>query len=194
VPNGWKVISVKEFCIEMKSGGTPSRDNPEFWISKDVPWLKTGELGNGILIESEEYISNAGCKNSSAKKLPINTVLIAMYGEGKTKGQVGFLKFEASTNQACCAMICDNIKRASYLYYFLQINRDRIANLANGGAQPNLSKALIEGLRILEPSNQLILKHPFEEIINLREAITREIFGLNKILELLLSKLATIES
>ena len=74
----------------MKSGGTPSRDNPDFWNSKDVPWLKTGELGNGIIIESEEYISEEGCKNSSAKKLPINTVLIAMYGEGKRKAKLGF--------------------------------------------------------------------------------------------------------
>ena len=90
IPKGWEVISIKDFCTVMKSGGTPSRDNPDFWNSKDVPWLKTGELGNGIIIESEEYISEEGCKNSSAKKLPINTVLIAMYGEGKRKAKLGF--------------------------------------------------------------------------------------------------------
>ena len=194
IPKGWEVISIKDFCTVMKSGGTPSRDNPDFWNSKDVPWLKTGELGNGIIIESEEYISEEGCKNSSAKKLPINTVLIAMYGEGKTKGQVGFLKFEASTNQACCAMICDNLKKATFLYYYLQINRDEIANMANGGAQPNLSKALIEELQILKPIDVVLNKHPFQEIINLRESITREISGLNKIKDLLLSKLATTEN
>jgi type I restriction enzyme, S subunit len=194
IPAGWEVISIKDFCKEMKSGGTPSRDNPEFWNSKDVPWLKTGELGNGIIIESEEYISNDGCKNSSAKKLPINSILIAMYGEGKTKGQVGFLKFEASTNQACCAMICKNVKEASFLYYYLQINRDIIANMANGGAQPNLSKALIEDLKLIKPSYGLFKIHPFEEIINLRESVTRESLGLRKISNLLLSKLATIEN
>ena len=192
IPKGWKMISIKDYCFEMKSGGTPSRDNPEFWNSKDIPWFKTGELNNEILIESEEYISNDGCINSSAKKLPINSVLIAMYGEGKTKGQVGFLKIEATTNQACCAMICENIGMASYLYYFLQINRDMIANMANGGAQPNLSKALIEELRLIKPNDELFIKHPFTEIINSRESLTRESLALKKLKELLFSKLATI--
>jgi len=194
IPKGWAMISIKDFCSEMKSGGTPSRGTPEYWNSKDIPWLKTGELNNEIIIESEEYISNNGCINSSAKRLPINSVLIAMYGEGKTKGQVGFLKIEATTNQACCAMICENIGMATYLYYFLQINRDRIANMANGGAQPNLSKALIEGLRIVKPNDDLFTKHPFEEIINSRESLTRESLALVKIKELLLSKLATMEN
>jgi len=192
IPQGWEMISIKDFCSEMKSGGTPSRDNIEFWNSRDIPWFKTGELNNGILIESEEYISNEGCLNSSAKKLPINSVLIAMYGEGKTKGQVGFLKVEATTNQACCAMICKNIGMATYLYYYLQTNRDLIANMANGGAQPNLSKALIEELRIMKPSIELFEKHPFEKIINLRESITRELLALDNLKDLLLSKLATI--
>jgi len=91
-------------------------------------------------------------------------------------------------------MICDNLKKATFLYYYLQINRDEIANMANGGAQPNLSKALIEELQILKPIDVVLNKHPFQEIINLRESITREISGLNKIKDLLLSKLATIEN
>ncbi|WP_052416083.1 restriction endonuclease subunit S [Paenibacillus sp. FSL R5-0912] len=193
VPKDWEVISIKELCVEMKSGGTPSRDNVEYWDSRDVPWLKTGEVSNKVLVEAEEYISFKGLKNSSAKILPINSVLIAMYGEGRTKGQVGYLKFEASTNQACCAMICENEYISSYLYYYLLINRDEISNMANGGAQPNLSKALIEELRIIKPTRELLLRHPFIKILNSIESITRENISLEKIKGLLLSKLATME-
>ncbi len=174
IPKGWKIISVKEFCKEMKSGGTPSRDNNIYWNSKDIPWLKTGEVCNRVLVKAEEYISNEGCKNSSAKKLPINTVLIAMYGEGKTKGQAGYLRFEATTNQACCAMICDNEFDSTFLYYFLRINQSEIANLANGGAQPNLSKELIENIRIIRPNFMAIGKHHFVKFINHSEILERE--------------------
>jgi type I restriction enzyme S subunit len=194
IPKGWAQVRIKDFCSEMKSGGTPSRDNPDYWKSNDVPWLKTGEISNKILVEAEEYISYLGCKNSSAKLLPINTVLIAMYGEGKTKGQAGYLRFEASTNQACCAMLCESEERSSLLYYFLRANQLRIANMANGGAQPNLSKELIENIKFLKPSNTVISKAPFVKFINQCEALEKETIHLEKMKSLLLSKLATIEN
>jgi len=193
IPKGWAVISVKEFCKEMKSGGTPSRDNNNYWNSRDIPWLKTGEVCNRVLVKAEEYISDEGCKNSSAKKLPINTVLIAMYGEGKTKGQAGYLRFEATTNQACCAMICNNEFDSTFLYYFLRINQSEIANLANGGAQPNLSKELIENFRIISPNSKDICKHHFVKFINHSEILERENQNLTELRDLLLSKLATRE-
>jgi type I restriction enzyme, S subunit len=192
IPKGWKVITIKELCKEMKSGGTPSRDNLNYWNNKDIPWLKTGEICNKVLIESEEYISVEGCNNSSAKVLPVNTVLIAMYGEGKTKGQAGYLRLEATTNQACCAMICDNEYESTFLYYFLRINQGEIANLANGGAQPNLSKELIENIKIIKPCTKDISKHHFVEFINHSEIIERENQKLTELKELLLSKLATV--
>ena len=193
IPKEWEIVSVKDFCKEMKSGGTPSRDNINYWNSEDIPWLKTGEVCNRVLIESEEYISFKGCQNSSAKILPINTVLIAMYGEGKTKGQTGYLRFEAATNQACCAMICDNEFESTFLYYYLRINQSEIANLANGGAQPNLSKELIENIKIIKPSPEDISKHPFIKFINLSEVLERENQKLTKLRDLLLSRLATIK-
>ncbi|MFN3557481.1 MAG: restriction endonuclease subunit S [Bacteroidales bacterium] len=194
VPEGWEVIPIKDFCKEMKSGGTPSRDNINYWNSKDIPWLKTGEICNRVLIESEEYISLEGYKNSSAKILPVNTVLIAMYGEGKTKGQAGYLRFEATTNQACCAMICENEFQSSFLYYFLRINQSEIANLAIGGAQPNLSKELVEKIRLISPSSKDFSKHELVKIINYSEILEKVNQKLTVLKELLLSKLATIEN
>jgi type I restriction enzyme S subunit len=193
IPKGWEVVSIKKFCKEMKTGGTPSRDNLNYWKTKDIPWLKTGEISNRVLISSEEFISRDGCKNSSAKILPVNTVLIALYGEGKTKGQAGYLRFEAATNQASCAMICNNELDSTFLYYFFRINQYEIANLANGGAQPNLSKELIENIQVIRPALQDMKKHPFINFINCSELLEKENQRLMDLKELLISRLATVE-
>lgn len=190
IPVGWEVMSIEDFCLKMTSGATPNRNKNEYWNSNFIPWVKTGELNNRVIINAEEYISEEGFKNSSVKILPKNSVLIAMYGQGNTKGQVGYLKIEATTNQACCAMICKNEKFSSYLYYFLRINRDEIANLAIGGAQPNLSKALIGALDIIKPSEENLRKHPFDKILSSREYFENENEKLKYIKDLLLSKMS----
>lgn len=194
IPEGWEVKTVREFSIDMKSGGTPNRSEPEFWNSNDIPWLKTGELRNSVIIDSEEFISEKGLTGSSAKILPVNSVLIAMYGEGNTKGQVGYLRVPSATNQACCAMICESEVKSSFLYYHLRINRDNIVSIANGGAQPNLSKNNIEEIVIIEPTKEVLAKHPFVEMLNLKEKYTIELKQLGKLSDVLLSKLSTIEN
>ena len=194
IPLGWEMTTIKAFAHKIRSGGTPSRAEIKYWNTKDIPWLKTGEIANKVLVESEEYISRLGMQNSSAKLLPVNTVLVAMYGEGKTKGQSGYLKFEATVNQACCAITCENESSSSFLYYFFRINQERIASLANGGAQPNLSKELIENIRILKPNSIVLKKHPFIQFINYCENMERENIKLNELQSLLLSKFATINN
>ncbi|MEY3500846.1 MAG: hypothetical protein RL308_2515 [Bacteroidota bacterium] len=194
IPKGWAVTSVGDYSIKMRSGGTPSRDENEYWNSKDIAWLKTGEVANKVLVVAEEYISYLGMQNSSAKILPVNTVLIAMYGEGKTKGQSAYLRFEATVNQACCAIICENETLSSLLYFFLRANQAQIASMANGGAQPNLSKDLIENVKLLRPSKNVLEKHPFLNFINHFEILEKENIKLFELKDLLLSKLATAEN
>lgn len=194
IPKGWESTTIKNYSLKMRSGGTPDRGEEVFWDSNDIPWLKTGEVANKILVESEEFISFAGSQNSSAKKLPINTVLIAMYGEGKTKGQAAYLRFEAAVNQACCAIICENEFLSTLLYFFFRVNQAQIASMANGGAQPNLSKELIENVKIILPSDEVLARHPFIQIVNHCEKLERENINLGSLTNLLLSKLATIES
>lgn len=194
IPEGWRLKTVKDFSSEMKSGSTPSRDENEYWNSKDYPWLKTGELKNSVVIDAEEYISQKGLKESSAKLLPVNSVLIAMYGEGKTKGQVGYLKIEAATNQACCAIICENEIKATFLYYHLRINRDEIVSIAIGGAQPNLSKNIIEELSLIEPTKVIMEKHPFVEIMKLKESYTFEVKSLMDLQNIVLAKMTKVET
>ena len=117
IPRGWEVLNISKFCKEMKNGSTPKRDISDYWNSNDIPWLKTGEISNNIIFESEEFISRLGYEKSSTKILPPDTILMAMYGA--TAAQIGYLKFESTTNQACCAMICDNKSKSAYLYYYL---------------------------------------------------------------------------
>lgn len=192
VPDGWKNICIKDFCVEMKSGGTPSRSNPEYWNIKEVPWLKTGEVKNNIILSTEEYISNKGLNNSSAKILPKDSVLMSLYGVNA--GEIGILKIEASTNQACCGMICKNDYQSSYLYYHLLENQEFIASQAIGGAQENLSKDFVEKFPILKPKNEILEKKGLKNIIDNKEQYTKENKKLTELKELLLSRLVTVKN
>ena len=190
IPIGWENITVKDFCIDMKSGGTPSRINSEYWNSNDVPWLKTGEIKNNIILSTEEYTSYEGLKNSSAKLLPKDTVLMSMYGVNA--GEIGILKFEASTNQACCGMICKNQIHSAYLYFHLLHNQEFIASQSIGGAQENLSKDYVEKIPILKPVDEILEMKGLKIIIDNKEVLTKQIQKLTELKNLLLSKLATI--
>lgn len=189
--DAWDLTTVKDFCAEMKSGGTPSRTEIKYWNSNDIPWLKTGEIKNNVIIQTEEFISNEGLKNSSAKLLPKDTVLMSMYGVNA--GDIGILKTEATSNQACCGMICKNPMQAAYLYYHLLHNQKFIATQAIGGAQENLSKDFIEKIEIPIPDDDILNSPILKTIVDNKEVYTRQNQKLTELKELLLSKLATLE-
>ena len=147
LPEGWRMRTLGEYCKEIKSGGTPNRSNIEYWNSKDYRWLKTGEVQNNVILETEEYISEAGLNHSSAKIIPCGSVIMAMYGA--TAGQVAYLDCEATTNQACCNMICHTKEDAAFLFFHLLYYQEEIKRLANGGAQENLSQEIIAEQPIL---------------------------------------------
>ena len=141
-PKDFKVENVSEFCIETKSGSTPSRTTKEYWKNGTISWVKSGEVHNNITLQTEEYITPLGLTESSTKLLPKDTVLMAMYGV--TAGEVGYLAIEATTNQAICGMICHSEAEAAYLYFSLIQSQAAISRLSNGGAQDNLSKNFID--------------------------------------------------
>ena len=142
LPEGWRIGTIGEFCKEMKSGGTPSRSHNEYWDKKDYPWLKTGEVQNNVIINVEEFISEEGMKNSSAKIIPRGSVIMAMYGGG-TVSNIAYLDCDTTTNQACCNMICNSKQDAAFLFFHLRYHQEDIKRLANGGAQENLSQEVI---------------------------------------------------
>ena len=124
------------------SGGTPSRKHQEYYQGGTIPWVKTGDLKEKYLFDTDEKITNRGLENSSARLYPIDTVLLAMYGA--TIGAASILKIEAATNQACAAFEkCDNVL-PEYLYAFLESQRSRFIKDAVGGAQPNISAGYLK--------------------------------------------------
>jgi type I restriction enzyme S subunit len=138
-----------EEITRITSGGTPLRSRAEYYTG-EIPWVKTGELNDGIILESEEHITQQAVDDSSAKLFPIGTLLIAMYGQGKTRGRTGILGIPATTNQACCAIFPDpEIFLPHYLqFWFRSMYRDlRQKSEMRGGNQPNLNAGMIKALR-----------------------------------------------
>ena len=139
IPTNWKWVRVNDIG-SWSSGATPSRSNPSYYTNGTIPWIKTGELNDGVIVDAEEYITDTAFKESSVRLNPIGSVLIAMYGA--TIGKVAILDIEATTNQACCACIPIEIDN-KYLFYFLKNNKRNFLAASHGGAQPNISKDII---------------------------------------------------
>jgi len=134
---------------ETTSGGTPLRNNHEYY-NGDIPWLKSGELNDSYIESSEEFITEKGLKNSSAKLLPEGTLLLAMYGA--TVGKTGITKIKATTNQAICAIFPKGEISQEFLFWFLKQYRYKFINISKGGAQPNISQSVINDTRIPIPN------------------------------------------
>jgi type I restriction enzyme S subunit len=130
----------------ISSGGTPSRKHPEYF-NGEIMWVKSGDLNDSCLFETSETISELGLKQSAAKLLPPNTVLIAMYGA--TVGKTSLLKHEAATNQAVCTIQPNpSIYNPLFLQYLLILLRQHLLNERYGGAQPNISQTIIRNLEL----------------------------------------------
>ena len=145
---------VKELT-EVISGGTPSRDVSEYWEEGTIPWVKTTELQNNVVTKVEEHITEKGLNNSSAKIVPVGTVLVAMYGQGKTRGMTAYLEIKACTNQACACILPSGKINQKFLWYFFILSYDNLRDLAKGGNQPNLNGNMIKTYPILYPPIEL---------------------------------------
>lgn len=136
--------------FDTTSGGTPSRSNNEYW-NGDIPWVTTSQVNFGVITEAEEFLTESGLKNSSAKVFPKGTVLIAMYGQGKTRGQVAMLGIDAATNQACAAVLPSKKVDPRFVFFNLSARYEELRRLSNSGGQENLSQGLIRELRFSYP-------------------------------------------
>jgi len=147
IPDNWSIVKLGEFCVTT-SGGTPSRNRNDFF-GGDIPWLKSGELNNGIIKEAEEKITEAALASSNAKIIPKGTLLIALYGA--TVGKLGILGIDAAINQAICAIFTSEGISNKFLFWYLKSFRNELLNSRKGGAQPNISQGLINNLQIPLP-------------------------------------------
>lgn len=139
--------------FKTSSGGTPQRTKKENW-NGTVPWITTSLVDFNTITEAEEYISDAGLKSSSAKVFPEKTILMAMYGQGKTRGKVAMLGIRAATNQACAAILPRKDINPHFVFLNLGSRYEELRSLSNSGGQENLSQGLVKGLQFSFPSSQ----------------------------------------
>lgn len=149
VPAGWHIQPL-EAIATITSGGTPSRANLTYW-NGNIPWVTTAEVHFNEIKDTKEKITKIGLDNSSAKVFPSGTLLMAMYGQGKTRGQVAKLKIDASTNQACAAILLKKGFSADYYYLYLESQYENIRDMSNSGGQKNLSGGLIKSIPVPVP-------------------------------------------
>lgn len=152
LPTKWTLTPL-ENCGEWGSGGTPTRTNPLYYQNGTIPWLIIGDLNDGIVTKAATHITEAGLRNSSAKLLPINTLLVAMYG---SIGKLGITGIECATNQAIayCKPHTD-IALLKYLFYVLMNSKEALLAQGQGGAQQNINQGILKAHNIpLAPLNE----------------------------------------
>lgn len=147
----YPTVKISDLC-QLGSGGTPSRSCPQYYEG-NIPWIKTGEVLNEDIFETEEHITEEAIENSSAKLYPKGSLIIAMYGQGDTRGRTAKLGIDATTNQACAVLhdIDNNVVSTDYLWYYLQWRYDDLRSLASGNNQPNLNAGKINNYDVVVP-------------------------------------------
>jgi len=160
--DNYPVLKISDIA-DTSSGGTPNRGMIEYY-NGDIPWVKSGELKDGIITNCDEYITEAGLKNSSAKLFPKGTLLVAMYGANI--GKTGILDFDATTNQAVCAIFPKVDISKDFLFWYFKQQRIEFIAIGKGGAQPNISQTVINNASIVVPEPKIQKK-----IVDFLEAI-----------------------
>lgn len=150
-----KTITLGEGALTT-SGSTPARGKKEFWQPAEIPWVKTSEVNYAPIIETEESISKTALKKCSLTLLPPNTILVAMYGQGKTRGQAAILKISATINQACFAILPNEIWNPEFLFFWFKASYNKLRELSEyrGGNQANLNSRLLKSLNIPAPDKK----------------------------------------
>ena len=178
----WKKVKLGEICERVTSGGTPKANVSSYYNPPTIPWLKTKEVNYCRITETENYISEEGLKNSSAKLISPNSVIIAMYGQGDTAGRVAINKIPLATNQACCNLTIDKSKADyEFIYYQLCTLYDKLVSLKAGAAQPNLNARIIKNLEIIMPS--LPIQHRIASILSRYDSLIENYQKQIKLLE-----------
>ena len=156
VPEGWEKKTIADVCTNISSGSTPSRSNKAYWENGTIKWVKTKELQDGWILDTEEYISQEGYNSSSTKMFPVNTILMAIYAS-PTLGRLGILSTDCCCNQAALGLIADeNIISWQWLFWKLYELRDEFNAIARGAGQQNISGIVVKNKEIIIPDKGVI--------------------------------------
>lgn len=149
----WKEKTLGELSIRVSSGLTPLKSNKDFWENPIIPWLKTDQLGEKYIFDTNTKISKEALEQTSLRIYPENTISIAMYGEGKTRGNLSIIKAPMTTNQACCNIELDTkLADVEYVYYYLKTQYDALRKLSSG-VRKNLNSNDIKNYKIYIPES-----------------------------------------
>jgi len=161
VPKGWRVGTLSQLCDSVQTGGTPSRSQTNYWVGGTIPWVKTGELNDGFISNTEEAITELGLKSSNCKLWGPGTVILALYGA--TVGKLGVLAKTATANQACAALIPS--RRFGFPFILNQVLavRTELCSLAIGAAQQNLNLSTVREFRMVVPED--FVSAAFDQIV-----------------------------
>ncbi len=145
LPTGWEWVSVGVLA-NIGTGATPLRDRPEFYVNGTIPWISSGETSQSVIYESRECVTDLALQQTNLTLYPAGTLIVAMYGQGKTRGQISELAIAATTNQACAgiALFCADSHHRHYIKLVFEKSYEEIRELSAGGAQPNLNVAKIK--------------------------------------------------
>ena len=143
----YKMVKLGDI-VKTTSGGTPSKAHPEYYENGTIPWLTSGEVNAGIITSVKNHITDIGMKNSSAKMVPANSVVIAMYGA--TAGVTGLIRLDTTTNQAVCSILPSERFVPEYLYYAVASKKEWMISQCQGGGQPNISQGIIKNMDVID--------------------------------------------
>ncbi len=149
LPDGWAWASIDQLA-EVGTGATPKRDKAAYWSDGDVPWVTSSVVNGDYVDEASEFVTKLALAETNLTLYPVGTLLIAMYGEGKTRGKCAELRIPAATNQALSALQVDSSVRG-YLRHFLELNYEEMRKVASGGVQPNLNLSLVRAVCVPLP-------------------------------------------
>ena len=179
---GWEMKKMGDIST-IGTGATPSRFKEDLYYGGGIPWVKTTEVQNCDITKTEETITKLAIEETNCKLYPSGTLLMAMYGQGKTRGQIAKLKISATTNQACAAiMLNETICNLEYIYELLFINYDNIRAMAQGGNQANLNLKLVSSIPIILPP------------LSLQQAFATKIEAIEKQKELIKKSIEEVET
>jgi type I restriction enzyme S subunit len=152
LPPGWEWVRI-ETLADVGTGTTPSRDNVAFFANGSIPWVTSGETGKPFIAETAQHVTEFALLQTNLTVYPVGTLVLAMYGQGKTRGQVSELQIEATTNQACAAIVLveQSLAHRSFVKLVFEKSYDKIRQLSAGGAQPNLNVGKIKATLIPLP-------------------------------------------
>ncbi len=160
---------------QVVSGGTPPRNKPELW-GGTIPWVKTGAIDFCTITESNEWITEEGLRSSAARMIPTGTILMAMYGQGKTRGQVAILGIDAAINQACAALLLQKGCDRDFVYQQLAYRYASIRRMSNSGGQDNLNADLVRSIAFPLPDE--LEQRKIGEVLNTWDRAVRVLEGL----------------